>query len=193
MERTRFEVRLAAPRRSEPLVGAGHRRGGVLPVAQPRRRSPAPGAHRLGRRAVACHAGAQDAGRRRTHTGQDADLRRGRRRHRRPGRDRGRARSCARWASGSRCCASRTCRRSPPPASTHFHIEKTSAGTRTTTSVAGSTDDGTSRGARADDGRRRGGEPGPGEGAGAARSVAGERWQSAAKAKGESAGGRKRK
>ena len=46
---------------------------------------------------------------------QDADLRRGRRRHRRPGRDGGGREAAARSASGSRSSASPTSRRSPPP------------------------------------------------------------------------------
>ena len=63
MERTRFEVRLDDRRGRAQLVGARHRRRGVLPVAQPRRGPAAAGAHRVGRRAVARDAGAQDAGR----------------------------------------------------------------------------------------------------------------------------------
>ena len=100
MDRTRFEVRFddgATPR--PQWTERGHRRGGVLPLAEPRRGPPAAGAHRLRRRAVAGHAGAEDAGRRPTRRGKTLDLRRGRRRHRRARRGRRRAEAAARWAS----------------------------------------------------------------------------------------------
>ena len=102
MERTRFEVRFDA----EPLPkrrgrAERHRRRRVLRVAESRRGSAAAGAHRLGRRAVARHAGDQDADAPRRGTASAtpatgrpsavsarADLRRGRRRHRRPRRRR---------------------------------------------------------------------------------------------------------
>ena len=76
---------------------ARHRRGRVLRLAEPRRGCAAARADRLGRRAVARHAGAEDDGARgRTRGGrQDAHLRRGRRRHRRPRRGR-RRRAAAR-------------------------------------------------------------------------------------------------
>ena len=43
---------------------------------------------------------------------------------------------CSGWASGSRCSASRTCRRSPRTASTHYRIVKNVRGGRTVTEVA---------------------------------------------------------
>ena len=57
-------------------------------------------------------------------SGQDADLRRGRRRHRRARRRRRRREAAAARRERSRCSASRTCRRSPRTATTHFQIEK---------------------------------------------------------------------
>ena len=86
--------------------------GGVLHLAEPRRGSAAAGADRVGRRAVARHAGAEDPGVDR-RAGQDADLRRGRRRHRRGSRRRGRGPTPAAGGNASRSSASPTCRRSP--------------------------------------------------------------------------------
>ena len=81
------------------LVRRRHRRRRVLPVAECRRGPAAARPNRLGRRAVACHAGAEDPRREwrnqtpRVGTNlqvcQDPDLRRGRRRHRRAGGQRG--------------------------------------------------------------------------------------------------------
>ena len=56
--------------------------------------------------------------------GQDAHLRRDRRRHRRARRRRGGEEAPRASASRFRCCASRTCRRSPRPATSHFQISK---------------------------------------------------------------------
>ena len=87
MARTRCEVRFTPAAVGGGVVGA---RASSRPSSTSRRtpaRTPAAGAHRLGRRAVADHAGAEDAGLHR-RAGQDADLRRGRRRHRRGSRGR---------------------------------------------------------------------------------------------------------
>ncbi len=105
--------------------GAGHRPRRVLPVAEPRR-----GLRPLARivsggelsrvmlaiktlTATSRH-GLSDADERPpSGVGARTDLRRGRRRHRRAGGRRRRAGSCARSGRRFRCCASRTCRRSP--------------------------------------------------------------------------------
>ncbi len=97
------------------MVRTRHRRGGVLHLAESGRGPAAAGADRLGRRAVADHARAEDAGDHR-RTGQDADLRRSGRRHRRAPSRTSSARGSSGSASASRCCASRTCRRLPPTA-----------------------------------------------------------------------------
>ena len=39
------------------------------------------------------------------------------------------------WQRSARCCASRTCRRSPPTAASHYRIEKSLKDGRTVTSV----------------------------------------------------------
>ena len=70
MARTRFEVRFNAGRAGPGGVErAGHRSRRVLRLAEPRRGAAAARADRLGRRAVARHAGAEDADRRRTRRG----------------------------------------------------------------------------------------------------------------------------
>ena len=61
MERTRFEVRFGDAARRGRLDGARDRRGRILRLAESGRGPAAAGAHRLGRRAVADHAGDQDA------------------------------------------------------------------------------------------------------------------------------------
>ena len=112
------------------------RRGRVLRLAESGRR-PAPACpDRVGRRAVAHHAGHQDADVRRAARGGERrsraarrrrarpDLRRGRRRHRRARRGRRRPQASGARRRRSRCCASRTCRRSRRYADTHFQIEK---------------------------------------------------------------------
>ena len=134
MARTRCEVRLHRSGGRGAVVGARARDRRVLHLAEPRRGPAAAGADRVGRRAVADHAGAQDAGLDR-RARQDAHLRRGRRRHRRGGGGRGRGSGSRRWRSGSRCSASRTCRRSPPTARTHFRIAKSVRRDRTSTGV----------------------------------------------------------
>ena len=131
MTRTRCEVRFTPTPTSEAQWSErGHRRRGVLHLAEPRRGPAAAGAHRVGRRAVAHHAGAEDA-RLDRRARQDADLRRGRRRHRRRGRRRRRRPAAAARRARSRCSASRTCRRSPRTAATHYRIEKSVRGGRT--------------------------------------------------------------
>ena len=62
MTRTRCEVRLTDPANEAQLVGAWARDRRVLHLAEPRRGPAAAGADRVGRRAVADHAGAEDAG-----------------------------------------------------------------------------------------------------------------------------------
>ena len=107
----RAPVRLARQREARwTATGLRSRRAALL--AQPRRGRPPAGAHRVGRRALACDAGDQDA-RVDRRPGQDAHLRRGRRRHRRPGGDVVGS-GCGRWRGSVRCSASRICRRSRP-------------------------------------------------------------------------------
>ena len=93
-----------------------HRQRRVLPLAQRRRGPPAAGPDRLGRRTVACHAGVEDPWR-------TADAVRPRRSSSTRSTPASAAASprvvgqkLARSAIGSRCSASRTCRRSPPAA-----------------------------------------------------------------------------
>ena len=130
--RTRCEVRFTDPASDTRLDRAGHRGGRVLHLAQSRRRPQAAGPDRVGRRAVAHHAGAQDPGVDR-RAGQDPHLRRGRHRHRRGGRGRGGRAAAEPVANASRCSASRTCRRSPPTGRAHFSITKAVRQGRTST------------------------------------------------------------
>ena len=62
MERTRFEVRLTTSEAEGQWTERRHRQRRVVPVAERRRGPPAAGQDRVGRRAVACDAGAEDAG-----------------------------------------------------------------------------------------------------------------------------------
>ena len=154
MARTRFEVRFNAGEPCpEDVERAGHRPGEFYRLAEPRRGAAAARADRLRRRAVARHAGAEDADRRR-RGGQDADLRRGRRRHRRAGGGRRRRSGCGRSATASRCSASRTCRRLPRAGRRSSGSRSTCAGKRTVTSVERLERRWTRRGDRAHDWRR---------------------------------------
>ena len=133
MARTRCEVRFAPSRGREGVDGARPGRGGVLHLAEPGRGSAAARADRVGRRAVAADAGAEDAGLDR-RSGQDAHLRRSRRRHRRRGRRH--RRGPAQGAGGE--CQVLCITHLPQIAAyggTHYRIEKSLKDGRTATSV----------------------------------------------------------
>ena len=109
MEKTRFEV-LFTPADPETALDpstwteAGARAGRVPAVAEPGRGAAAARADRVGRRALAHHAGPQ-VGRALRRAGPDARVRRGRRGHRRARGGGGRPQACRPSPTSSRCCA----------------------------------------------------------------------------------------
>ena len=97
----RFRVRFAEGDAAARPDGCG--RGRVLPGGEPGRGAAAARARRVGRRAVAHHAGAEEPGGRATRTSGDAHLRRGRRRDRRRAWPRSSAGSSGSSAGRARC------------------------------------------------------------------------------------------